>query len=1257
MLKLVHSNRVDVLLARLIADHEAQLSAGALGVFDAYQVVVPSSGFRIWLTRAFARELSVCAQINMQLWGTYRWGLERWVLEATPRDQLPTRLSARLSLRSISSLSGVLSSSTMRFRLLGFFLSKTTESAELWRALASSELSFDAARFVSSELARVFSDYLTHRPEWVRGWSESDLPLDTDQMLSRLNQLRTRFGEEGEVSETELERVKQLEAVQRRIWRLVFSEDHLDLLSVEALFWQRLASGAADLLPRQIAIMTEERLPLSGLEFLLRLSRYVDVLFLNQTPSREFFGDIADPLWLKEQALLSPDDFDQQYRETGHPLLARLGKQARDRFRLLAGLSGNSLGAGQIDNEDWFVAAEAQRLDSFEAEQNDLFDEPLISDGGSNLSALELIQSGICTLSPSMRPAPRPNHEADQVSSSWADPSLRLNACADLVREVEVLREDLALWLSEDTSRQPSDIAVLVPNLEEHAAIIEALLPASAEDGIRLPVRLTGLSDKKLIKVWQAYLGRFNLLQGQLSLPTLAEWLNLPEVQAQWGLSVDMTERAIAILTQAGFRRSLNRETLSADLTHFDGDSRHTLEGALMRLCLGLLGPSDIYVAEQHLSMPIPLSDGPLVQILVQIYASLEQSVQLFEQSRPLTGAGSGQFHESNAHLKSQTLDPAVNPVGDEPSAEPLGGWLDAVLIPDLKGLASELQDSELTRIAQIAVELSKTCSAGDTELSSGQVSLSQALSLLDEAIGTQTLGAEPAHAITVCPLGTLRNMPFRLIVMLHLSAKSLSAAHTVSNLNLMKYEPQKLGDLQREEDQSASFLEGLLAAKEAFWVYYPSQSEAAEPELPAHPVVDLGAFLVGGDSDPRVLTEQLRAAGWLAQHGKNPMNTENYSGLGARRAGFWWRLNRSGSASEQAPKRFADGALSELKRAHDQSERSSVSQDQPDGVGQYEPELPEVLELDELVYGLKKPDRVFYRAAKLMQVNQHDPLAELEELDMNQLTLFGARQLLKNQIIHERSDLSTDHEAPDLSDLSLNPTLNPRLNEVRAAGHSGSAALEQLYRIAQHQLTHAASKLGDQVSFDPQLKSTLLIIGATELWANLPHQHCHWLLQIAGKYSSLKWRLDAYLTHLAWQPQQAQIKAGTPTPSYALFSCGKLVRLPPIDPAEASDRLQEWIALYALMQDRPLSLPVTHSLKAADKWQQEPPSTKGIDAHWRKDTGYSFDESSEDTTWSVITRGRAASSALLEDLIPYQTLYAQVSAAFEEIDLEEELV
>ena len=1253
MLKLVHSNRVDVLLARLIADHEAQLATGKLGVFDAYQVVVPSSGFRIWLTRAFARELSVCAQINMQLWGTYRWGLERRVLEATPRDQLPKRLSTRLSLRSISSLSGVLSSSTMRFRLLGFFLSKTTESTELWRALASSELSFDAARFVSSELARVFSDYLTHRPEWVRGWSESDLPLDTDQMLNRLTQLRARFGEEGEVSESELERVKQLEAVQRRIWRLMFSDHHLDLLSVEALFWQRLENGASDLLPRQIAIMTEERLPLSGLEFLLRLSRYVDVLFLNQTPSREFFGDIADPLWLKEQALLSPDDFDQQYRETGHPLLARLGKQARDRFRLLAGLSGNSLGDGEIDNEDWFVAAEAQRVDSFKAEQNDLFDEPSISEGVSNLSALELIQSGICTLNPSMRPVSRPELQADQGASDWADPSLRLNACADLVREVEVLREDLALWLSEDPARQPSDIAVLVPNLEEHAAIIEALLPASYEDGIRLPVRLTGLSDKKLIRVWQAYLGRFNLLQGQLSLPTLAEWLNLPEVQAQWGLSVDMTERATELLSQAGFRRSLNRETLSADLTHFDGDSRHTLEGALMRLCLGLLGPSDTYVAEQHLSMPVPLSDGPLVQILVQIYASLEQSAQLFEQSRPLTG-WRGQLHESNAHLERQTLDPAVNPVDDETIAEPLGGWLDAVLIPDLKRLASELQDSELTRIAQIAVELSKTCGSGDTELGAGKVKLSQALSLLDEAIGTQTLGAEPAHAITVCPLGTLRNMPFKLIVMLHLSAKSLSAAHTVSNLNLMKYEPQKLGDLQREEDQSASFLEALLAAKEAFWVYCPSQSEAAEPELPAHPVVDLGVFLVGGAGDPQALTEQLRAAGWLALHGKNPMNSENYSGLGARRAGFWWRLSQGGSGGEQALKRFADGSLSELKRVHDQSERYSVIQDQPDGVGQHELALPEVLELDDLVYGLKKPDRVFYRAAKLMELNQHDPLAELEALDMNQLTLFGARQLLKSQIIKERSELPTDHEA---TDLSLNSKLNPKLNEVRAAGHSGSAALEQLYRVAQHQLNHAASKLGDQVSFDPPLKSTLLVIGATELWANLPHQHCHWLMQIAGKYDSLKWRLDAYLTHLAWQVQLAHIKAGLSAPSYALFSCGKLVRLPPIDPAQASDRLHQWIALYALMQDRPLSLPVTHSLKAADKWQQEPPSTQGIDAHWRKDTGYSFDESSEDSTWSVITRGRAASSALLEDLIPYQALYAQVSAAFEEIDLEEELV
>ncbi|MCM3356354.1 exodeoxyribonuclease V subunit gamma, partial [Bacillus halotolerans] len=98
------------------------------------------------------------------------------------------------------------------------------------------------------------------------------------------------------------------------------------------------------------------------LQFLRRLGQYLDVVILHYNPSQEYWADSVDPLWKKRYDLgvkeryiakhpnASDADiaaffdsfslgFNALSRESRHPLLTRLGKQARDHFSLLSQLA------------------------------------------------------------------------------------------------------------------------------------------------------------------------------------------------------------------------------------------------------------------------------------------------------------------------------------------------------------------------------------------------------------------------------------------------------------------------------------------------------------------------------------------------------------------------------------------------------------------------------------------------------------------------------------------------------------------------------------------------------------------------------------------------------------------------------------------------------------------------------------------------------------------------------------------------------
>ena len=72
-------------------------------------------------------------------------------------------------------------------------------------------------------------------------------------------------------------------------------------------------------------------------------------------------------------------------------------------------------------------------------------------------------------------------------------------------------------WLNEPnadgSARHLSDIVVLMPNVDQHHAVIRSVfVDGRGQDGLVLPAKITGVVDTSIRKLWQAITGFYDLL-------------------------------------------------------------------------------------------------------------------------------------------------------------------------------------------------------------------------------------------------------------------------------------------------------------------------------------------------------------------------------------------------------------------------------------------------------------------------------------------------------------------------------------------------------------------------------------------------------------------------------------------------------------------------------------------------------------------------------------------------------------------------
>ena len=268
----------------------------------------------------------------------------------------------------------------------------------------------------------------------------------------------------------------------------------------------RRAAPVGDLPPR-VSLFCPPSLPPLYVRVIAALARHVRVHAYLLAPALEHWG---------EQRRADVDEIGAE-----HPLLVSLG------------------GLGAQAARVWQAELEALEVD--EVELPDLWVEP---DAETRLGR---IQSDILWVRPHADAPGAPSPAADAV-----DASITVHACPSPLREVEALHAELCAVLSQQERREPSDVAVLVADLDAYAPLIDAVFGRGPEEPGFIPYRIVGRPTRVACALVDALLRLWALARGRVSATDVLDLLALEPVRRAAGIEATELDELGRVVREAG---------------------------------------------------------------------------------------------------------------------------------------------------------------------------------------------------------------------------------------------------------------------------------------------------------------------------------------------------------------------------------------------------------------------------------------------------------------------------------------------------------------------------------------------------------------------------------------------------------------------------------------------------------------------------------------------------------------------------------
>ncbi|RUO72085.1 exodeoxyribonuclease V subunit gamma [Pseudidiomarina sediminum] len=714
-------------------------------------VLVQSNGIAQWLQRHLAEAIGIAAMLDVTLPARFQWQAYRAVLgndlpRYSPFDK------ERLTWRLLRLLPEHLHEP--EFAALARYVEDDTEQRKLYQ--------------LSERLADLYDQYQMYRADWLADWAAGGAIMAAGE-----------------------------NAWQPKLWRIVLADVGDQGLSDRAALHRRFVQAAQQLTPSQrpsglpprVVVFGISSLPQQMIEVLDALSHCCQVILCVHNPCKHFWMDSIDG-----RDVLREITRKRQQRKPGqaelvlanlhtetHPLLASWGKQGGDYIRML----------------DAFDATE-QRARDFPSLRFDLFDDA----EEATTSQLRQLQSDVLHL--------RSVQEAQPYWEQLAeDQSLRFMSCHSPQREVEVLHDQLLALFAQDRGLKPSDIIVMVPDIDGYAPHIHAVFGRyPREDKRRIPYTIAdqGMRHRHPLLMTLEYVLQLNVQR--LKASEMLDILQVEAVQQRFGLSSEDVEQLQQWLRDAGVRWALHeqhREQLGLP----GAQGRNTWWFGLRRMLLGYA---------------VGFVDG------------FESEWQGFEAYPEVGGL------EANAVGALQQLVRVLDDVLQHSTVAQTPQQWTQYLLDVMQRLFASDDDHEALLLSRLRSQLEAWLDAVDAAEYDAPLPLSVVveswLSKVDEHQLNQRFLAGSVNFATLMPM---RAIPFKGVFLLGMNDGEYPRQRKPFDFDLMMHD-HRPGDRSRREDDRYLFLEALLSARQWFYLSWCGRSIKDNTEKP--PSVLVGQLL-----------------------------------------------------------------------------------------------------------------------------------------------------------------------------------------------------------------------------------------------------------------------------------------------------------------------------------------------------------------------------------------------------------------------------
>ena len=551
------------------------------------------------------------------------------------------------------------------------------------------------------------------------------------------------------------------EAWQRWLWRELL--ERLPRVS-RAHPYERLEAALRDdprrveraLAGRRVALFGTVGVAPEQLALFGRLSAVLDVDVFAPDPCRELWSDLIDPASLARIRAERPDV--AWLYESEPSVLGSWGRSQRDFVAQVLSLED----AAQVQHEAPF----REEVTRFEALEEML---EIVPDAASNatsnaasLHCLEALQSAVFM---------RSDRPWSSVSPDGADDSLQIHAVHSRARAAQVLHERLLDCFEALPGLLPGDVAVFCASVDEDAAAIESQFAAVAPSR-RVPIAVSGRAARS-DPLARAALELLSMARNRMPLPEFSQWLLNPAVMRALRLDEEASNEIVRRFDAAGARWGLDAG---------DGAPKHHWRAALDRLLIGAAFAHDVALVGDV----APAAGGSIGEA-----GELERVLPVLDAVRSLAALGAG--------------------------VRAVSAWCAA-----LRGVLERLFGHERTladALAQVFDALA-TIEDGVPDGAGARVDAAGFEQVLAEALDRGASAALASGAVTVCPLGGLRGVPFRVVCLFGMDEGAYPRRPALAEFDLMRRAP-RFGDRLARHDDRGVFLDALLAARERVIVLY----------------------------------------------------------------------------------------------------------------------------------------------------------------------------------------------------------------------------------------------------------------------------------------------------------------------------------------------------------------------------------------------------------------------------------------------------